>query len=136
MPKARAFTQIKQIVTVTINKEAGIVDFTKEQLIEQATANVKDCRSLTRVSPNVVHKLNLRLAEITLEALTEKQEGIERAIDLACRFGGSDEIHHLQWVIDQMVRELAGDHYTQVVADAIAGEDGPNTYTWNVGIAP
>ncbi len=68
--------------------------------------------------------------------MSEEQERIERAIELACRFGGTDENHHLHWVIDQMVRELAGDRYTQVVADATAGRDGPNTYTWDVGIAP
>lgn len=36
--------------------------------------------------------------------MTEEQQRIERAIELACRYGGTDEIHHLQWVLDQMVR--------------------------------
>ncbi|STQ07480.1 Uncharacterised protein [Enterobacter cloacae] len=34
----------------------------------------------------------------------DEQQRIERAIELASRFGGSDEVHHLRWVIDQMVR--------------------------------
>ncbi|HCJ6323673.1 TPA: hypothetical protein U2L50_004679 [Citrobacter farmeri] len=68
--------------------------------------------------------------------MTEEQQRIERAIELACRYGGTDEIHHLQWVLDQMVRELAGERYVQIVADAIGGEDGTSTYRWNVGIAP
>lgn len=68
--------------------------------------------------------------------MTEEQQRIERAIELACRYGGTDEIHHLQWVLDQMVRELAGERYVQIVADAIAGEDGASTYRWNIGIAP
>lgn len=38
--------------------------------------------------------------------MTEEQKRIERAIELACRYGGTDEMHHLQWVVDQMVREL------------------------------
>lgn len=37
--------------------------------------------------------------------MTEEQKRIERAIELACRYGGTDEMHHLQWVVDQMVRE-------------------------------
>ncbi|UAN45194.1 hypothetical protein KGP17_22780 [Serratia sp. JSRIV001] len=68
--------------------------------------------------------------------MTEDQTRIDRAIELACLYGGTDEMHHLQWVLDQMVRELAGERYDQIVADAIKGEDGPDTYRWNVGIAP
>ncbi|EPZ3025628.1 hypothetical protein ACXMRQ_000431 [Shigella boydii] len=68
--------------------------------------------------------------------MTDEQLRIERAIELASRFGGSDEVHHLRWVIDQMVRELAGERYDQVVASACAGEDGPDTWRWNTGIAP
>lgn len=68
--------------------------------------------------------------------MTEEQQRIDRAIQIVCRYGGTDEIHHLRWVLDQMVRELAGDLYTDVVANATNGEDGPNTYKWEVGIAP
>ena len=35
-----------------------------------------------------------------------------------------------------MVRVLAGDRYEQIITDAKAGEDGPETYEWNEGIAP
>jgi hypothetical protein len=31
--------------------------------------------------------------------MTEEQKRIERAIELACRYGGTDEMHHLQWVV-------------------------------------
>jgi len=68
--------------------------------------------------------------------MTDEQQRIDRAIELAFRFGGTDELHHLQWVVDQMVRELAGSRYDQIVAEAKAGEDGENTYAWHVGIAP
>ena len=61
---------------------------------------------------------------------------IARAIELAVRYGGIDGDHHKAWVIDQMVRVLAGDRYERIVTDAKAGEDGPNTYEWNEGIAP
>jgi len=64
------------------------------------------------------------------------QECIEKAIDLAVQYGGIDGDHHKAWVIDQMVRALAGDRYEQIVADAKDGEDGPGTYSWDEGIAP
>lgn len=61
---------------------------------------------------------------------------IEEAIEIAVKYGGCDGAHHKDWVIDQMVRKLAGDRYHQIVAEARAGEDGPETYDWEVGIAP
>lgn len=61
---------------------------------------------------------------------------VAKAIDLAVQYKGGDEAHHKDWVIDQMVRILAGDDYDKVVCEAKAGEDGPETYAWDVGIAP
>lgn len=85
---------------------------------------------------------------------------IENALRYASNFGGIDGGHHKQWVIDQMVRALTGcpmvaisakdcngleyefeaqdesDEYRKFVADRKAGEDGPNTYDWEEGIAP
>jgi hypothetical protein len=64
------------------------------------------------------------------------QARIDEAIALAVRFGGIDDSHHKTWVIDQMVRALAGPLYPHVVAEARAGEDGPETYSWDEGVAP
>ena len=64
------------------------------------------------------------------------KETNQKALDMAVQYGGIDGAHHKDWVIDQIVRILAGDDYEKVVADACAGEDGPNTYTWDEGIAP
>lgn len=61
---------------------------------------------------------------------------ITKAISLAVQYGGIDGDHHKAWVINQMVRVLAGDDYEQIVTEAKAGEDGPDTYDWNEGIAP
>lgn len=61
---------------------------------------------------------------------------MSNAIDIAVKYGGIDGAHHKAWVIDQMVRALAGDHYKRVVAEAKAGDDGPETYGWDEGIAP
>lgn len=58
------------------------------------------------------------------------------AIGIAVRFGGIDGDHHKAWVIDQMVRALAGNAYDQVVREACDGENGPHTYEWNEGIPP
>jgi len=63
-------------------------------------------------------------------------ERIANAISIAVQYGGIDGNHHKQWVIDQMVRVLAGDNYERIVADAKMGVDGPDTYSWDVGIAP
>ena len=61
---------------------------------------------------------------------------IKAAIDLIVQYSGIDGAHHKDWVMDQVVRVLAGDQYEQIVKDACDGEDGPNTYSWEIGIAP
>jgi len=63
-------------------------------------------------------------------------ERVKKAIDFAVEWGGVDGEHHKDWCIDQMVRILAGDEYDNVVKDACAGEDGPDTFGWDCGIAP
>lgn len=65
-----------------------------------------------------------------------KDERIKQALDMIVQFGGIDGAHHKDWVLDQVTRILAGDGYEKLVADAKAGEDGPETYSWEVGIAP
>jgi hypothetical protein len=60
----------------------------------------------------------------------------QKAIDLAVQYGGIDGAHHKTWVIDQIVRVLAGDGYAEVVRKAKDGEDGPETYDWDEGVAP
>lgn len=61
---------------------------------------------------------------------------INEAIGLIVRYGGIDGDHHKAWVLDQVVRVLAQDSYDEIVRNACDGEDGPNTYEWDVGIAP
>ena len=85
---------------------------------------------------------------------------IEAALGYARKYGQIDGDHHKAWVIDQMVRALLGcemqtfdaldyqgKHYTfesqeespaylKWVAECKDGEDGPETYSWSVGIAP
>lgn len=85
---------------------------------------------------------------------------VKAALEVCIRFGGIDGEHHKAWVIDQMVRALTGcpsvldgkrdargqwhhfmrlgesPEYLALVAEACAGDDGPNTYAWDEGIAP
>jgi hypothetical protein len=58
------------------------------------------------------------------------------ALDVAMRYGSIDGAHHKMWVIDQMVRALTQAGYPDWVAGHNAGEDGPDTYEWDEGIAP
>lgn len=98
--------------------------------------------------------------EIATADLAESQRRIEAALARAVRSGGVDGAHHKAWVIDQMARELTGcpivakeaidckgvpyvyealgesDEYLSLVAEACDGEDGPNTYEWDVGCPP
>ena len=65
----------------------------------------------------------------------DASERIAKCLNIA--HGGSiDGAHHKMWVIDQMVRALTGPRYDVWLAEHKAGEDGPETYGWNEGIAP
>lgn len=65
-----------------------------------------------------------------------KKDSIVKALELAFRYGCTDGDHHKMWVIDQMVRALTGKGYSKWVRNHNKGEDGPNTYEWETGIAP
>jgi hypothetical protein len=58
------------------------------------------------------------------------------ALEVIHLFGGIDGAHHKQWVLDQVVRYLTGPAYEEWVTKQKAGEDGPDTYEWDEGIAP
>lgn len=70
------------------------------------------------------------------EETVDEAERIEKALEVALRYGGIDGDHHKAWVIDQMVRALAGPRYEAWVKSACEGEDGPDTYGWDEGIPP
>lgn len=64
------------------------------------------------------------------------QKSIIRSLNLILQYAGIDGEHHKTWVIDQVVRVLAGEDYRRFVAEFEYGEDGPQTYEWSEGIAP
>lgn len=75
---------------------------------------------------------NLEHFDLAIAQSVKDQERIDKAISIAIEYGGIDGDHHKAWVIDQMVRALAGDRYEAIVAEACDGEDGPKTYSWDV----
>lgn len=74
--------------------------------------------------------------DVLLYALDEAQNRQDQALEVIHRYGGIEGDHHRAWVIDQTVRTLTGDEYEKWVAEHCDGEDGPNTYDWDVGIPP
>lgn len=66
------------------------------------------------------------------------QDRIDKALAIAMNFGTTDGDHHKMWVIDQMVRALLGNgvDYDKFIINFQMGEDGPETYQWDEGIAP
>lgn len=103
-----------------------------------------------------------RLAAVSVNFLFggESDKRIAEALHLIHQFGGIDGAHHKQWVLDQLVRTLTGSpsvvksavdakgydynyealgespEYLAWVAGHNAGEEGPDTYGWDVGIVP
>ena len=65
-----------------------------------------------------------------IQTMTDAQR-INKAIEIAVELGGFDGAHHKDYVIDQMVRVLAGSTYDVVVENACA-----SGAEWDVGIAP
>lgn len=87
------------------------------------------------------------------------EDCIQHALEIA-KNGAFDGAHHKMWVIDQMIRALTdcpivtvsavdcndkpyayeaqgdSDAYLKWIADFCNGEDGPETYAWDVGIPP
>ena len=67
---------------------------------------------------------------------TEADAHIRQALQILMHYGAMPGERQKAWVIDQLARILAGDSYEMVVAEATSGEDGPQTYEWDDGVAP
>ena len=63
-------------------------------------------------------------------------ERVTKTIEVIANYGGIDGGHHKQWVLDQAMRFLLGDDYNAWISVYCCGEDGPDTYEWDTGIAP
>lgn len=66
------------------------------------------------------------------------EEQLIKILSLIGEFGGVDGAHHKQWLLDQIVREIAGDEetYCEWVTEWNDGEEGAKTYEWDVGVSP
>ena len=73
---------------------------------------------------------------IEVKTIMTADDKINAALEIAKDAIGIDGAHHKQWALDQICRALAGNKYEEMVAAWREGEDGPNTYTWDTGIAP
>jgi hypothetical protein len=75
---------------------------------------------------------------MSLAQLQDQGKRINEALDTIAQYGQIDGADHKAWVIDQVVHILTGDYdtYHAWVRDYCYGEDGSDTYTWDVGIAP
>jgi hypothetical protein len=91
---------------------------------------------------DVYGALSDQLERLGKSALTIKAErdhlriAIDLAVNLGLDYGTGDGAHHKMWVIDQMLRALLGDEYEQHIRDTCYGDEGPDTYEWDTGIAP
>lgn len=63
-------------------------------------------------------------------------ERVQLALEEIGNYGQADGSHHKAHVIDQVVRILTGEGYDAWIAAYRDGEDGPDTYSWDEGIAP
>lgn len=61
---------------------------------------------------------------------------IYTVLNIIAECGGIDGAHHKQWVLDQIVQVCTEDDYAEWVREYCDGEDGPDTYHWDVGIPP
>lgn len=61
---------------------------------------------------------------------------IDLATSTAFKYAQIDGAHHKAWVLDKMVRALLGPKYDSWIRDYKRGDDGPQTYDWDEGIAP
>lgn len=64
------------------------------------------------------------------------KDNAEDALRVLLDYGQIDGAHHKAWVIDQAVRYLSGSYYDELIKANCDGEDGPETYEWDIGIAP
>jgi len=91
--------------------------------LELAERNVRD--------GYVVVESQARAIIAELDCLRERKNNALLIIE---RFGGTDEMHHARWVIDQVARALLGDGYSVWVKEMTTGEN--EGYDWQEGIAP
>lgn len=66
------------------------------------------------------------------------EKNVQKALNMIYQYGSIDGAHHKQWVLDQVVRALTvtEEEYKKWIKKHNKGADGPDTYSWDEGIAP
>lgn len=100
--------------------------------------NIDD--AIDAIRSTVYSRVPLKQARVLFdhhETILNSLFGVKNALAVA-EDGVCDGDHHKMWVIDQMVRALCRTEevYNEWVAAFCDGEDGPDTYEWEEGIAP
>ena len=118
--------------------------------LAEAAKLVQDFNATMETHLAWVRKLSADCAQLRQEA-HQTNEKTMAALQIAREYGQYDGTFHKAWAIDQMCRTLlAGNDfanslsifapestaYKAFIADARAGDDGPETYDWDIGIAP
>lgn len=67
--------------------------------------------------------------------MADTPDRIAAAMEIIERYGQIDG-DHKAWVIDQVARALKGDDYAKWAAEMKDGQDGPDSYGYDEGIAP
>lgn len=81
-------------------------------------------------------RITLNLIRNQQSEIEKKDKIIDLTLNLIYQYGGVDGEHHKKWLIDQIVRNLTGNNYKKWIKEYKKGEDGANTYGWDIGIAP
>lgn len=63
-------------------------------------------------------------------------DGKAEALELLFRYGQLKDSREKDWLIDQVVRRLAGNHYEDFVDIYSFDEDFGNSYSWSQGESP
>lgn len=124
-----------------IDRDAAIRELEKAIYRSMPTRIVIGGAAIDCPTPEGADEMQRRIAGWFRDALRSlpavpPSPGVAEAVRLAVEYGDIDGDHHKAWVIDQMVRALTGAKYEEVVREAKAGKDGPDTYEWDEGVAP
>lgn len=106
--------------------------------ITALNAEVKYTRDIMlRYRDRIAKDEKLRAAYNDQIRIIEEQADIIGGVqELVYKWGGIDGSHHKQWLIDEIIKLIAGDNYESWVKAYNNGECGDSTYEWDEGIAP
>lgn len=105
------------------------------RLILQLKADNRDFERYSTIQKMINHIRKRHGKDVLGCVNVDKGDKIKDVLDLIMKYGGIDDSHHKQWLLNEIV-EILSDDYDKWVEDYNGGEDGPNTYEWDRGIAP